>query len=440
MRAKFIDLMDTLRTSFWFLPLIMALGSIGLYYITINYDKESISRGHSFAWLYTGGPGDASVLLSDLAGASITVAGVTFSLMIAALTMASSQFGPRLIRNFMRDLLNQVALGLFSATFIYCLLVLRTVQGEADTPFVPYLSISICILLALASLVLLILFIHHVSLSIQVAYIIANVSHELETSIKRLYPQIRGKNVSFASELEAVSLPPDFEDSARSVNARRGGYIQVIDLSELLNIAINLDLVIRLDCKPGDFMVAGRPLLKVWPGHRLDTKLAKRLASAFILGRQRTTMQDVESDINQLVEVAIRALSPAINDPFSAMMCIDRLGEALIHLANRPFPSPYIFDKSGKLRVITQTETFEQYVSAAFNQIRQYGAVSVSVTIRLLDMIGLVASCCCTANQRESLRRQVVMIKRASQKFIFEEWDRDSIEEHYQKTLKNLSI
>ncbi len=436
MRAWLIDKKDVLRTSFWFVPTLMVAGSVLLYVITINLDRSGSFTSQIFSWLYTGAPSDASTLLSALAGSSITVAGVTFSLLIAALILASSQFGPRLIRNFMRDLINQVALGIFSANFIYFLLVLRTVRGDADNPFVPHLSVTVGIGLAFISLGVLIAFIHHVALSIQVAYIVADVSHDLNISIDRIYPQLLG------SEGPADQSPPDlplnFEQEALAVEANKGGYIQVIDTTTLLKAAIGYDLLIYLKCKPGDFITPGQILLKVWPRDNLDATGIRRFRQSFILGRQRTTTQDAESDINQLVELAIRALSPAINDPFSAMMCLDRLGQALVKLAKKPFPSPYRYDAAGKLRIITQAQNFTQYVHAAFNQIRQYGSSSVSVTIRLLETLGYIGAHTEDSEYRAALLHEAVMVERVSKKTIIDEWDQESITKRYQKVLEIL--
>ncbi len=438
MRAWLIDQKDVLRTSFWFLPALMAAGAVILYFITINLDKSGASTGQSFGWLYTGAPSDASTLLSALASSSITVAGVTFSLLIAALILASSQFGPRLIRNFMRDLINQVALGIFSATFIYCLLVLRTVRGDAENPFVPHLSVTVGIGLAFLSIAVLIAFIHHVSLSIQVAYIVAEVSRDLNASIDRIYPQMLGFEDPHWLD-KPPELPSDFEQKSLTIASHKEGYIQVIDTTSILKVAIENDIQIYLACKPGDFIMQGQIFLKVWPGEQLDLKEGKRLRRSFILGRQRTTTQDVEADINQLVELAIRALSPAINDPFSAMMCLDRLGVGLVRLAKTPFPSPYRYDKGGNLRVVTQNQNYRQYVSAAFNQIRQYGNSSVSVTIRLLEIIALIGTHTTSDEQREALLHQAQMIGRDSKTGIVDELDRASIEKRFQAAVKILN-
>jgi len=247
----------------------------------------------------------------------ITVAGVAFSITIVALTLASSQFGPRLLRNFMRDTGNQIVLGTFIATFIYCLLVLRSVYSVGGHDFVPGISVTFAIALAVANVGALIYFIHHVSTSIHADRVIAAVYNELSEHIQRLFPE------------------------------------------ELLKIAEEHDMLIDLQFRPGEFIVVGTALAKVKSAEHLKENLVEQIASSFILGPQRTPEQDAEFAIHQLVEVAIRALSPGINDPFTAITCIDHLGSALCILTGRVFPSPYRYDEEGNLRFIAKPLTFE---------------------------------------------------------------------------------
>jgi uncharacterized membrane protein len=177
--------------------------------------------------------------------------------------------------------------------------------------------------------------------------------------------------------------------------------------------------------------------MMVYPRERVTRKLVKKLNDAFILGKERTEQQDVEFPIEQLVEIALRAISPAVNDPFTAIRCIDRLSAGLSHLAQRNFPSPYRYDDHKNLRVIAERVTFTGLVNTAFNQIRQYGKSDVAVTIRLLEAIATIACYTSTQKERAVLLRHAEMIRRDSQQAISEELDKRDIEERYLTITEN---
>jgi len=341
-------------------------------------------------WIYTGGPDGVRALLSAVTGSMITVAGTTFSITIVALQLASSQFGPRLLRNFMQDTGNQVVLGTFIATFLYCLLVLRTIRGDDYYVFVPQISVTVGILLAIISIGVLIYFINHASTLIQASHIIGKVSADLYGAINRLFPKKLGYGKS-EQERQVGEIPANFDAQAHSIKASDSGYFQEVDNKRLLKIAQSKNLLLRLNHHPGKFIVQGCELVLIWPGERVTKKLTQQINDAFILGRERTEQQDVEFLINQLVEIACRAISPGVNDPFTAIRCIDQLSVGLSHLAEREFPSPYRYDDDHNLRVIVQPLTFAGLADAAFNQIRQYGSTDVAVIIRLLEAIAAIA-------------------------------------------------
>jgi uncharacterized membrane protein len=207
--------------------------------------------------------------------------------------------------------------------------------------------------------------------------------------------------------------------------------VQAIDGEGLMQLAMEHDLIVHVKHRPGYFVVQGHALAAVWPGDRLDERLAEAIRDAFLIGAERNLTQDVEFAVDQLVEVAVRALSPGINDPFTAMTCIDRLGEARCRLAERVLPSPFRYDDDGQLRVIAHSFTFADVTGTAFNQIRQYGRGSAAVTIRLLEAIANVATHTSKEEDRAALLQQASMIRRGSQEAIPEEWDRQKIEARY---------
>lgn len=353
----------------------------------------------------------------------ITIAGVVFSLTLVALSLASSQFGPRLLRNFMRDTTNQLVLGTFIATFLYCLLVLRTIRREDAGGFVPHLSVTLGVVFALASLWVLIYFIHHVSVSIQADEVVARVGAELDETMNRLFPEQLG---------EEGDAPEDAADrykdaQPRIVSSGSDGYLQIIDVEALMSFARETDTVLSLNRRPGHYIVRGMALLHAFPAERVPEDMQQRLQGAFVLGNQRTAAQDVEFAILQLVEIATRALSPGVNDPFTAIACVDRLGSAFCRLAQRRFPAACRYDDAKRLSIITTPDTFTGLADAAFNPLRNYARSSVEVTLRLLESLAVIASVATRPADRAALERHADMIARGAAEALPEAADRHAV-------------
>jgi uncharacterized membrane protein len=329
MKSRLLSLWESLRTSFWFVPTLMAVASVGLAFSTVRLDSSVIGKtvASSIGFLWSGGADGARSLLSTVASSMITVAGTVFSITITALVLASGQFGPRLLRNFTRDLGNQLVLGTFVATFLYCLLVLRTVRGAQEGDVVPYLSVTLGVLLAAASIGVLIYFIDHIAASIQAENLIAVVGDELKQNIARLYPAHPGERAD-DWVAETPSTP------ASTVRSEKSGYVQAIDRDGLVAAAEEAGLLVQALRRPGDFVSCGDALLLAWAsGKELGEDQSARLREAFSLGTRRTPTQDVRYGVHQLTEIASRALSPGINDPFTAMGCTDWLVDALADAA-----------------------------------------------------------------------------------------------------------
>jgi uncharacterized membrane protein len=400
----------------------MSLMAIGLAFGMVALDQRwegAIDQHLSLA--YQGGAEGARAVLSTIASSMITVAGVTFSITIVALTLAAQQYGPRLLGNFLRDVGNQVVLGTFIATFLYCLLVLRTIRGGDGDAFVPQLSVSIGVLLAMASLAILIYFIHHVSGSIQASRIVAAVGVDLAATVDRLFPEQVGEGHR-GPMATAAAVPP----SARALCARHSGYIQAIDGDALLETAVRQDVVIHLERAPGDFVIAGATLARVSPPDRVNDAMEDRLRNAVMLGIGRTTIQDIGFAIDQLVEVALRALSPGVNDPFTAITCIDHLGAGLSQLAQRCIPSP-LRGRDGQLRVVTPRMDFRAVLARAVDPIREAGRHDAAVLVRLLDILREVGSLTHDHEHRDAIRREGWTIVRASGRGIDGEEERERV-------------
>jgi uncharacterized membrane protein len=369
-----------LRSNFWFIPglIVVAYALLALGLLALD-----ASLAGQMEFINSGGADGARALLTTIAGSMITVVGVGFSITIVALVLASTQFGPRLLTLFMRDLTSQVTLGTFVGTFVYCVLVLRTVRGPEDgAPFVPSLAITGAIVLTLVSVAALVLFFNHVAVSIQAPKLVASVARDLDHAIDHLYPG----GLGHGGPVPADDLIPSV-DRDPVIPATEKGYVQVVDDAALLALAQRHRLVVRLLARPGLFVVTGNPVLVVRAESVVEATAVDELRATLIIGDVRTAEDDIEFAVRQLVEVALRALSPAINDPFTAMAAVDWLGGALARLAETDFPSRYRYDEQGSLRVIADVSTFPGIVHTIFSRIRQYGGDSPVVLNRLLESI-----------------------------------------------------
>jgi uncharacterized membrane protein len=438
---KLHSILYHLRASFWFLPALMAGGAVALSSTTMLIDRNWISgEGLPFWLIFNGDPESARTVLSVIAGSMMTVAGVVFSITIVVLSLASSQFGPRLIRNFMNVRANQIVLGTFVATFIYSLLVLHGTEPPAAAVFVPRLSVSVSVALSLVSLALLIFFIHSVSESIQAENIIARVRRDLEKSVERLFPEpFSAEDDPPAGPIHReYAIPTACDRVACQVKSEHSGYLQALDNEALMRIAQQEDLLIHLGYRPGDFIAKGSLLVTVWPGARVDDRLSRKINALFIVGAERTLEQDAEFAISQLVEIAVRALSPGINDPITAITCIDWLGASLCQLANRRMPASHRFGENHRLRVICKPFGFEGMVDAAFNMIRQNSQGVAAVSIRLLETIAMVAAQTAREEDRAALRRHAAMVAHGCKAALSAEGDLRDLEKRYRTAIESL--
>ncbi|MBD2054513.1 DUF2254 domain-containing protein [Oculatella sp. FACHB-28] len=436
--AKLSKLWDSLHSSFWFVPTLMVVLALGLSFITIAIDqsRETNIIGE-LGWAYSLGPSGSRAILSAIASSMVSVATTAFSITIVALQLASSQFGPRLLRNFMQDTGNQVVLGTFISTFVYSLMVLRTINGVEENEFVPHIAVTCGIGLAIASIGVLIYFIHHSASSIQVDQVIKKVGSDLDDAIERLFPEKIGRGTSRQQEEQSIAdIPPNFDRVSCSIKASSTGYVQAIDDKQLMQVATEKNLLLQIQQRPGRFVVQGGELVRVFPEKKVNKQLAAQINDAFVFGSRRTEQQDIEFSIDQLVEIAVRALSPGINDPFTAIRCIDQLNAALCHFAHHEIPSRYRYDNHDQLRIIAEPIVFTDVADAAFNQIRQYGQSSVAVTMRLLEAIAVIASFTYRTSDQVVLRRHADMIERGSQEGVAEELDRKAIKERYLAAVK----
>lgn len=420
MRGAILQLGDKLRQSYWFIPSLMACAAVllagGMVWVD-SYKGSGWMDG--FAWLYASRPSGARQVLSAIGSSMITVAGTVFSVTIAAVVYASGQYGPRLLTNFMSDRGNQVTLGTFIATFLYCLIVLRTVRSPEEAggiAFVPDMALLVGVLLALCSIAVLIFFIHHVPSKIHINSVIKDIGDRLLREIDNRFPSFLGSGPDRADEdVGADDVPPTFRKEATPeaghqrhlIAAQETGYIEVVDDDLLLDCARDGDLVLRLQYQPGDFVHVGRTLVEAWPPEGCNDRTAAALAKAFSIGTRRSTIQDLRFLIDELVEIGARALSPGVNDPFTAVTCLDWLGAALSTLAERKIPSPLRLDDKGDLRVIAHPLTFNCLLDRSFGALAQYCATDMIAALHYTRALGEVALECDRPDRIAAIRRSL---------------------------------
>ena len=327
------------------------------------------------AWLNTGGPDAARSILTAIAAAVITVVGVVFSITIVALTLASTQFGPRMLRNFIRDVGTQLTLGTFVATFVFCILALGSVSSPPAEEFVPHVSVSVALGLTLVDLGVLIYFIHHVAKSIQITEVISGIAGDLGRALRTVASEAAEAAATQPSVLRALS-PAEanrrLDEQGAEISATTSGYLQAIDHRRLVKIAARSGALMRIVHRPGHFVVKGRPLAIVWPADA-SPDIERALRRAHVVGSNRTLAQDLQFAIDQLVEIAIRALSPAVNDTYTAITCIDWLGDAMCKLVSSGLPDGIYRDDHGEIRVIEVALSYDRVINRAFDKIRQAG-------------------------------------------------------------------
>jgi uncharacterized membrane protein len=421
-RARLLRFANTLGESYWFVPTIMALAALLLAVAMIWLDSHHATGWMDrLPWLYAARPDGARSLLSSIGGSMIGVAGTTFSVTIAAVVYASGQYGPRLLSNFMSDRGNQVTLGTFIATFLYSLVVVRTIRSPGETPgepgFVPQLAVLVGVLLVLCSIAVLIYFIHHVPSRIHINSVIERIGDRLLAEIDQRFPVSVGQPLEDDAADDRV--PRAFRVGATATDAAgpagvRGkstGYVQLIDTDAILEVARNSETVLRLQYQAGDFVHRGSVLLEAASADALDEDAEAKLRSAFAVGARRTALQDLRFLIDELVEIAARALSPGVNDPFTANSCLDWLGAALADLARRELPSRLRADDDGVLRVIAHPVSFAGFMDRAFGALAQYASADALAGKRFIAALADVALGCDAPARLAVVRRQAEALR-----------------------------
>jgi len=423
---------ELLRTNLWLVPAVLVVAAIGLFVITYVLDQAAFHGDFSLpSWVISGSADAARQILTTIAAAIITVVGVVFSIVIVALTLVSTQFGPRMLRTFIRDRGTQLTLGTFVATFVYAVLALVSIGGPGPRgTFVPHISVTVTLGLTVADMAVLIYFIHHVAKQIQLPEVIAGISADLSAAIEEYV----GDGAARPGDPTAAGVLASMPEEGGVVLASDSGYLQYIHRRTLLRIAREADAVIFLRYRPGHFLDQGSPLATVWPAGAAPG-VARELTRAHLTGPYRTLAQDVSFGIDQLVEIAIRALSSAINDTFTGLTCIDWLSDSLCKVVGRWQPAQVHRDRAGAVRVITVEPTYERLVQRSFEKIRQSARGNPAVLIRMLDGLARIMERTTAEDQRRVLLEQAAMIIQASDESVPDAPDRADVRRAYEAFL-----
>jgi uncharacterized membrane protein len=421
-------LWDDLWSSLWFQPGVMTVGAVAAAWSLLRADRWVVATELELGpWGYGGGADSARQVLATIAGSIMTVTGVTFSITMVALVLAAGQYTPRVLRNFVRDRVNQTVLGVFVGTFLFTLLVLRAIRA-GDDAFVPALAVTASIALAVVSLGFFLYFLHHMANAIQVSNIIRNVARETHAEIDRTFEQAAG--FSGPPLLRGGWQPPA---AGLRVVAEKEGYVIRIATDALIAAARAHETTLDVVVGPGDFVSRGEAVAFARGNPAERARLADQVREAIHFDSQRSISQDPAYGFRQLVDIAVRALSPGVNDPTTACNCVDYLGGFLAHLADLEWPDVELRDDDGAVRVIAPRGTFTGYVDLACSEIRHYGRADLATTVRLLEALRRAADATTRSDRRAALRRAAEAILEGAERSILSTIDRDRVGESAQR-------
>jgi uncharacterized membrane protein len=423
-----------MKVSFWFAPVIMAIAAVllaWLMYWVDNLVPDAALENSRF--VLAGTPGELRSALLSMAGTVLATAGVVFTLLTLPLSTVASQYGSRLLRVFLGDRTTQSVLGAFVGTFVYCITAALSIPTASAEQEAPQLTATLGVYLMVATFGTLILLVQHVSTMLQAPNIAAAAGVELLDVVRANAEEVAsGDNGDGGFETrptpDSRGIPAMLtEASGYPVRVRSAGYVQYIDSQMVLTLAQKKDLVVHLLRKPGCYVQSGAVVALVWPAERVDEQLEALFQRAFRLGNGRTPSQDIEYAVNQLAEMAVRAMSAAINDPFTAMTCLDRIGDGLVTFIRQGGNHSHHWDQDGRLRLILEPVTIDDLLNAAFDMLRHASCNNASVLQHMLEVIDVLGQEVRAPETREQLLRHASLIQAESQVGHLIEADRDSI-------------
>lgn len=438
--ARLRQYWQLLQESLWFVPGLLVIASFGLAYGLVEFDNHTSWHGEKqFPLLFGTGADGARGMLAAIAGSMLTVATLAFSLTLSTIAQVGNQYSPRVLRNFMRDRINQVVMGYFVGVFAYCLIVLGTIRSADEGKFVPSTAVLVGLILALGGVAALIFFIHHIAESIQTGTLVQHIFYETDKAIDDLFPNHFGEPIDDPQKAEAALHYTDEQLGWHAVESDQTGYLQLIDTEGLLRWAIRHRVVLRTEQEMGAFLGEGTKLFSVrsdmerpaapkadWPND---------LMNFVSIGRHRNIEQDVAFGIQQLVDIVLKALSPGINDTTTAIMAIDYLGAIGERLARHEFPARLRSDGQ-HLRVLVRAASFDDYVRLSFDLPRINAKGNHAVFRRLIRALALVAAAINSKDRQPVLGEQANLLMESAEQTLVSDYEKNSVRKLYDALLK----
>lgn len=439
---------DQLIVSLWFIPVVMSLGAIALAQLMMWVDGLVTNAAvENSSLILASNPGELRNLLLGMAGIVLSTTGIVFSLFTVPLSTVATQYGSRLLRLFQSDRTAQIVLGMFVSTFVYSLTVAFSIPKNVALANAPLIAASVNVLLMIATFGSLIVLIQHISTGLQAPNIAADAGKELIEVIRangkdrlKMDAETTPARQTPPSPLTTEEISEAPVENGYSLHAPRAGYIQYIDQQKLLAVAVENDIFIKLMQKPGNYVGPGTKIAVILPPVEGNSKLDKAISRAIHIGNLRTPAQDILCAVNQLVEMALRAMSPAINDPFTAMTCLDYLGDGIALFIRQGEIDPLYFDRDGKLRLHTELVSLEEILNNTFDMLRYSCRDNAQLLLHMLNVID-GAGRETTLNQvRQILLRQVELIRAESTSSSLIEQDRQVIQKAVEKLKDKLKM
>jgi len=423
------NLLALVRGQLWAVPAVFAVMATGLAYLLLGHGHHLMPPGDSAGSLfYSGTPGTARDLLSSLLSGLMTMTSMVVSITFVILALAANQLGPRLIAIFMADRQIQSVLGLFVGTVLYVILVLRTLDDSLDPDGAHHVAVTMASLLTILCLLAILFYVHKIARSIIADAVVREISAELRENLQEILPEEPVPDVPGPDGPDPAWDGPAWDGPAWPIPAGTAGYLQVVDHESLLEIACEQGIRIDVRVRAGQYLLRhGRHMVVHAPSPPAP-ELRKALQAGLILGTERTPAQDPEHGIRQLVEIAVRALSPGINDPFTAETVVDRLGASFEEAFGRGTQPRVLRDKQGTARLHVARSEIAGLLDAAFHPIRQAAGAYPAILIRIADVIADLAAGIRNEDQRDGLMEQLARLAETGAIGRFTPRDRQDIE------------
>jgi uncharacterized membrane protein len=424
------------RSSLWFLPSVMVLAAILLALTMVELDHRLNLEGNEEGPRFFGASADgARKVLATIAGSMITVAGVIFSITIVTISLAANQYTPRILRNFTKDKGNQVVLGFFVSLFTYCLLVLRTIRGGHEG-FIPAVSVLMAIVLAIIGIYLFIFFIHHSTLAIQASEILSDITQDTLQAVESLFPEELGEE---EGPSEPADLPTPGPDKRwHAIPASSSGFIQAVDQDALIRWSQRHDAVLTMERGVGEFIIENSSLASAMIRNPPEKEMVEELNRAYSVHSHRSIEQDPAFGVRQIVDIALKALSPSLNDSTTAATCVDHLAQIMHRVIRRRSPSCYRY-ADGQLRVIACGDTFESLLNLSLHEIRQNARSNVALLLRILQRFEDLAQAGSSfSHRRVELWKHVCLFRLVADSSVRTPHDRHVLNASFQRVAERL--